>query len=111
MKFYVNQVDIPKEDRTPIHIDVPEGKDIRDIDVRYVGLFRGREWEGRGNFCGWYGGEYYKDTTLVAYGIQVVNRNALAMHGPFNGGFCDNVNKHYDEIAIGSISIKNQAKI
>ena len=54
MKFYVNQVDIPKEDRTPIHIDVPEGKDIRDIDVRYVGLFRGREWEGRGNFCGWY---------------------------------------------------------
>ena len=84
MKFYVNQVDIPKEDRTPIHIDVPEGKDIRDIDVRYVGLFRGREWEGRGNFCGWYGGEYYKDTTLVAYGIQVVNRNALAMHGPFN---------------------------
>lgn len=103
MKFYVNQVDIPKEDRTPIHIDVPEGKDIRDIDVRYVGLFRGREWEGRGNFCGWYGGEYYKDTTLVAYGIQVVNRNALAMHGPFNGGFYDNVNKHYDEIGIGSI--------
>ena len=25
------------------------------------------------------------------------------MHGPFNGGFYDNVNKHYDEIGIGSI--------
>ena len=47
MKFYVNEVHIPEEDRIPIHIDIPEGKDIRDIDVRYVGLFRGREWEGR----------------------------------------------------------------
>ena len=103
MKFYVNEVHIPEEDRIPIHIDIPEGMDIRDISVRYFGLFEGREWEGRGNFCGWNGGEYYKNTTLMAYGIQVVKLNTLAMHGPFNGGFFGNVNKHYDEIGIGSI--------
>ena len=39
----------------------------------------------------------------MAYGIQVVKLNTLAMHGPFNGGFFGNVNKHYDEIGIGSI--------
>ena len=40
MKFYVNEVHIPEEDRIPIHIDIPEGMDIRDISVRYFGLFK-----------------------------------------------------------------------
>lgn len=33
-----------------------------------VGLFSyDSKWEGRGNFCGWYGIEYYIDGTLIAY--------------------------------------------
>lgn len=32
-----------------------------------IGLFGDRQWDGRGNFCGWYGAEYYLNTELFAY--------------------------------------------
>lgn len=35
-------------------------------DQHYVGLFNASNREGRGNFCGWYGAEYYQDTNLLA---------------------------------------------
>ena len=31
-----------------------------------IGLFGDRKWDGRGNFCGWYGVEYYLNTELFA---------------------------------------------
>ena len=61
MKYYVNEVHdnkYLKEAGIKLPNDWPNG---------YVGLFKGRKWEGRGNFCGWYGAEYYLDTKLLAY--------------------------------------------
>jgi hypothetical protein len=33
----------------------------------YIGLFRECKAKGEGNFCGYYGAEYYLDTELIAY--------------------------------------------
>lgn len=38
-----------------------------------IGLFADCKWEGRGNFCGWYGAEYYLNTKLYAYYISDTN--------------------------------------
>ena len=35
-----------------------------------IGLFKfmhGYNWSGEGNFCGWYGAEFYKDVILLGY--------------------------------------------
>ena len=86
MTFYINK----------IHIDDSNWKD------EYIGLFNDHEWEGQGNFCGWYGQEFFKNTTLIAYGIQTGRRfNMYLPKYPFDGGF-KIVNQYYDEIGIGS---------
>ena len=66
---------------------------------------------GRGNCCGWYGAEYYKDTTLIAYGIEFVDYNAPHKYdSPYDGGFFAGVNKHYDEIDITGIYHEKRIK-
>ena len=51
MTFYINKV----------YIDV--------LDQRHecIGLFSDTNWVGEGNFCGWYGAEFYKDVILLGY--------------------------------------------
>ena len=34
-----------------------------------IGLFTNNSWTGEGNFCGWYGAEYYHNTILLAFYI------------------------------------------
>lgn len=88
MTFYINEV----------HLD-----DVSDWAHRCVGLFDSNQWNGRGSFCGYYGAEYYLNTTLLAYGIQLVEGSkGYNPKLPFDGGFFDRVNQHFDEIAIGS---------
>lgn len=86
MTFYINQVNLPESDWTH----------------RCIGLFDSNEWDGRGNFCGYYASEYYCNTNLIAYGVQLIDGNRI--YNPknlFDGGF-KVVNRHYDEIMIGS---------
>ena len=86
MKFYVNQV-----------------SQKGDWNHQYIGLFTNNEWIGEGSFCGWYGTEYYLDTTLLAYGIQLRDGGQVVnFKAPFDGGFFENVNEHHDKILIGS---------
>ena len=87
MTFYVNCVYFPND----------------HLYHRYIGLFDSNKWAGRGNFCGYYGAEYYLDTNLLAYGIQLNGAGTIYdPKRPFDGGFFANVNKHFDEIKIGS---------
>lgn len=87
MTFYINQVNLPES----------------DWKHRCIGLFDNNEWEGRGSFCGYYGAEFYKNTTLLAYGIQLITGNeSYNPKAHFDGGFFADVNTYYDEICIGS---------
>ena len=87
MTFYINEV----------HLD-----GVSDWDHRCIGLFDSNNFDGRGSFCGWYGAEYYLDTTLLAYGVQLVDGGSrYNPYGPFDGGVYE-VNKHFDEVKIGS---------
>ena len=85
MIFYINEVHISES----------------DWEHECIGLFDKENWAGEGNFCGWYGAEYYQDTTLIAYGIQLGHSSIYNPKRPFNGGF-KVVYKHYDKIPIGS---------
>lgn len=40
---------------------------VRDNDTKYVALFAEHEFEGKGNFCGWYGAEFYTDARMIAF--------------------------------------------
>lgn len=85
MKFYINQVE------------------TRDSswDYQCIGLFTNNEWQGEGNFCGYYGSEYYLNTTLIAYGIQAKTGNyPYDPLYPFN--YVKIVNSSYEKIQIGS---------
>lgn len=87
MTFYVNAV----------HLDE------HGWNERCIGLFDNNKWDGRGSFCGYYGVEFYLDTTLIAYGVQLKNGSSIYNpKAPFDGGFYANVNRHFDEIGIGS---------
>lgn len=87
MTFYVNEVELPES----------------SWSRQCVGLFDNNTWNGKGNFCGYYGAEFYLNTTLLAYGIQLRTGNlSYNPKAPFDGGFVENVNKHFDEIRIGS---------
>lgn len=87
MKFYVNE----------IH-NIADS----DWDHQCIGLFTNNKWVGEGNFCGWYGIEYYLDTTLIAYGIQLKEGNrGYDPTDPFNE--IKYVNQYYDKIMIRSI--------
>lgn len=75
------------------------------FEVKYpnkiIGLFGEHGWEGRGNFCGWYGAEYYLNTELYAY----YTADCSGLYTPelriSDVVVCDPP-IHYDEIAIGS---------
>jgi len=95
MKYYVNKLNEQSNN----------GKNA-------IGLFKfmhGHKWSGEGNFCGWYGAEFYTNTTLIAYGIQLGHSNMYNPKRPFNGGF-KVVNKYYDKIMIGSCYWTKQFK-
>lgn len=64
MKFYINK----------IHC-------LSNRDYQVIGLFTNGEWEGEGNFCGWYSAEYYKNTTLLAY-YCIKEDDELFLKGP-----------------------------
>ncbi len=88
MTFYVNEVGL---------------KGVSDYTHRVIGLFDNNDWAGKGYFCGWYGAEYYLNTNLLAYGIQLINGSTCYdPKVPFNGGFYGNANIHFDEVRIGS---------
>ena len=85
MTFYINEVYV----------------DESDWEHECIGLFDNDNSTGEGNFCGWYATEYYQDTTLIAYGIQLGHSSLYNPKRPFDGGF-KIVNKYYDKIVIGS---------
>ena len=85
MTFYVNEVRTKES----------------DYEHECIGLFDKTNWVGEGSFCGWYGAEFYTNTTLIAYGIQLGHSGVYDPKRPFNGGF-KIVNEHYDKIEIGS---------
>jgi hypothetical protein len=39
-----------------------------------IGLFGEKQWDGRGNFCGWYGVEYYLNTEAFAHYVADCSR-------------------------------------
>ena len=87
MTFYVNQAQAP----------------LSDWEHQCIALFDGNKWDGEGNFCGYYAAEYYLDTTILAYGIQL--RKGCTIYNPkapFDGGFFENVNAHFNKVPIGS---------
>lgn len=71
----------------------------RDIDM--IGLFGDHGFEGRGNFCGWYGIEFYTNTELYAHyfadgsGLYSPEKRVseVTVHDP---------TIKYDEVMIGS---------
>lgn len=88
MKFYINALNDEKLGSS--------------YDTQIIGLFDNNEWKGEGDFCGWYGMEYFLNTNLIAYFIQN-NRggqpyNPTAKYDEFHI-----VNKFYDKASIGSI--------
>lgn len=54
-KYYINQVSLS------------DGKNIEGNDGKIMCLFSEKEWEGKGNFCGWYGVEFYNNAHVIAY--------------------------------------------
>lgn len=60
----------------------------KGFDSLGFGLFDGGKFEGKGNFCGWYSYECYRDTTLVALKPSKESEEVII------------VNRHYDEIQI-----------
>jgi hypothetical protein len=87
-RFYVNSI----YDKNIA--DTPYG-------VRIIGLFGDHGYEGRGNFCGWYGAEYYLNTKLYAHyladssGLYSPEKRVseVVVHDPAI---------EYDEVQIGS---------
>lgn len=89
MVFYINGVTIPNR-----RINYNE---------RCIGLFDNNSWKGEGSCCGWYGAEYYLDTTLLAYGVQLYPGNQVPPKDyPFDGGVFE-LKEYYNKIAIGSV--------
>ena len=87
MTFYVNQAEAP----------------MSDWNRQCIALFDSNKWTGEGNFCGYYAAEYYLDTTILAYGIQLRKGNAVYNpKAPFDGGVFENVNAHFNKVPIGS---------
>ena len=88
--------------KSTFYVNMVRGVPSDDWNHQCIGLFSNNEHIGKGYFCGWYGAEFYLNTTLIAYGIQKRNGskpyNAKAS---FDGGF-KVVNRQYDEIMIGS---------
>lgn len=76
-------------------------KEKLDFNKEYIGLCKGEcKFEGVGNFCGWYGMEFWKNCDLIAY----YTIPSGAYFNPIGKCHIDEiiVNKHYDMLAIGS---------
>ncbi len=71
------------------------------LSKQMIGLFGEHKWDGRGNFCGWYGAEFYLNTELYAHyftegGILYAPEKRVSevvIHNPA---------VKYDEVMIGS---------
>lgn len=59
MRFYVNELR-DNQLREKLGVKWP---------YNIIALFGEYEWDGVGNFCGWYGAEYFLDTKVYAYYI------------------------------------------
>ena len=59
MTFYINKIHIEES----------------DWEHECIGLFNETNWVGEGNFCGWYGVEFYTNTTLS---IDITNLENIA---------------------------------
>lgn len=89
MIFYVNFVKLPENHNV--------------VDRHAIGLFDSNDWKGEGSYCGWYSTEYYLDTTLIAYGTQMIpSYEPTHVINPFDGDVTV-VKQHYDKIGISSI--------
>lgn len=87
-KYYVNSFDDRSISDTPPDIDM-------------IGLFGKHGFEGRGNFCGWYGVELYTNTELYAHYLA----DGSGLYSPTKR--ISEVTVHdpavkYDEVVIGS---------
>ena len=73
---------------------------LSDYDKTYIGLFTDTNWSGEGDFCGWYGAEFYNNTTLLAYYI-IENPHIYKPRGSkhLDEKIC---NEYYNKIGIGS---------
>lgn len=92
MKFYVNRICYPEDSL---------GVEKTNEGTEYYGLFDSNNWDGIGNFCGWYSLEYYKNTNMLAYMIRYSNSTGTyAMVKEYM--------RHYDQIAIGSIYLQKE---
>ena len=78
-------------------------KNIADTHygVCIIGLFGDHGYEGRGNFCGWYGAEYYTNAELYAHYLA----EGGGLYSPEKRISDVVVNEptiKYDEVQIGS---------
>lgn len=89
MKFYVNEV---CDER--LHEGLKYGRSV-------IGLFDQCETDGRGNFCGYYGREYYLDTKLYAY-YEADCKVRYAPEKRTSGIVTLSHPIQYEEVAIGS---------
>lgn len=97
--YYINQIDgISSIDG--YKIGPTFGK--TSPEYRMYGLFDSAEWVGEGHFCGWYGGEYYKNTRLLAYSIVPSNVPCVFTPELPGGTFVKNVNQQHEKIGIQS---------
>ena len=83
-KYYVNQADL---------ID---GQEIEGNTGKMMCLFSEKEWEGKGNFCGWYGVEFYNNAHIIAYcaGDRIAEN-------------VKSVDVHFDRVIIFSCIVEN----
>lgn len=72
----------------------------KETNQSMVGLFDASNFEGRGNFCGWYGVELYTNTNVLAY---YPFNDTSPVNFKNNPGSVVVKTRHYDEIAIGSV--------
>ena len=83
-KYYINEVRLPES----------------SWDIMCIGLFDNNSWDGEGNFCGWYGAEYYKNATLLAH-YTIKNPHS---YQPKGQNHLKNIidNKFFKKVYIGS---------
>lgn len=88
-KFYVNEV----HDRILTN-GLSYGQSI-------IGLFKQCSTEGRGNFCGYYGSEYYLNTVMYAYYVADC-KGRYCPEARISPITISPYGIEYDEVAIGS---------
>ena len=87
MRFYINSLD--------------DNKLGSSWSNKIIGLFDNNEWQGEGNFCGWYGCEYFLNTNLIAYFIQE-DRGGKPYDPKSKYNEFHVVNRYYGAASIGS---------